>query len=164
MQSNFAAEILALAKKQGIHTAIETCGYAPWESFEKLLPHLDLVLYDIKQMDSALHKEYTGVGNELILDNLRRLHDSGVEVVARTPVIPGYNDQRENFMAIADFLTALPHPPRVELLPYNELADSKYPRLGMIYAPGEIREADGTAPDELCRILTGAGLNARVMR
>ena len=164
MQSDFAAEILALAKAQGVHTAIETCGHAPWESFEKLLPHLDLVLYDIKQMDSARHKEYTGVGNERILDNLRRLCGSGVEVVARTPVIPGYNDQRENFAAIAAFLGAMAHPPRVELLPYNELAGSKYPRLGMTYTPGEMTEADGNAPDDLCRMLTDAGINARVMR
>lgn len=164
MQCDFAAEILRKAKAKGLHTAMETCGYAPWGSFEMLLPHLDMVLYDVKQMDSVLHKEYTGVGNERILDNLCRLCESGMEVVVRTPVIPGYNDQRENFAAIAVFLGCMPRPPRVELLPYNELAGSKYPRLGMTYAPGERTEADGNAPDDLCRILTDAGLAARVMR
>lgn len=164
MQSDFAAQILALAKAQGIHTAMETCGYAPWSSFEKLLPHLDLLLYDVKHLDPARHKTYTGVDNALILDNLRRLCESGKDVVVRVPVIPGYNDQRENIVALTSYLIAMSRPPRVEMLPYNELAGSKYPRLGMVYAPGEMTEADGNAPDELCRVLTDAGLNARVMR
>lgn len=166
MQMDFACEILSGVKEAGGHTAMETCGYAPWRSFEKLLPALDMVLYDVKQMDSARHKAYTGVENGLILENLRRLcsRDVQAEIVVRTPVIPGYNDQTENFAALADFLRGTERVPRVEVLPYNELAGSKYPRLGMTYSPGEVREEDGTSPEALCRGLTDAGLSAQVMR
>lgn len=166
MQADFAAELLARVRAAGVHTALETCGHAPWTSFGKLLTHLDMILYDVKQMDGDKHKAYTGVDNGLILDNLRRLcsRDVHVEIVVRTPVIPGYNDQPENFAALADFLKGMERIPRVELLPYNELAGSKYPRLGMTYSPGEVREEDGTSPDALCALLTGEGLSAQVMR
>lgn len=166
MQADFAAELLARVRAAGVHTALETCGHAPWTSFGKLLTHLDMILYDVKQMDGDKHKAYTGVDNGLILDNLRRLcsRDVHAEIVVRTPVIPGYNDQPENFAALADFLKGMERIPRVELLPYNELAGSKYPRLGMTYSPGEVREEDGTPPDALCALLTGEGLSAQVMR
>ena len=165
MQAEFAAEILRQVRAGGAHTALETCGHAPWRSFERLLPHLDMVLYDVKQMDAEKHRAYTGVDNTLILDNLRRLcsRDVRAEIVVRTPVIPGYNDQPENFAALADFLRGLERTPRVELLPYNELAGSKYPRLGMTYTPGEMKGEDGTPPEALCAILQSAGLAARVM-
>lgn len=166
MQADFAAELLARVRAAGVHTALETCGHAPWASFGKLLPHLDMILYDVKQMDGDKHKAYTGVDNGLILDNLRRLcsRDVQAEIVVRTPVIPGYNDQPENFAALADFLKGMERIPRVELLPYNELAGSKYPRLGMTYSPGEVREEDGTPPDALCALLTVEGISAQVMR
>lgn len=166
MQADFAAELLARVRAAGVHTALETCGHAPWTSFGRLLPHLDMILYDVKQMDGDKHKAYTGVDNGLILDNLRRLcsRDVQAEIVVRTPVIPGYNDQPEDFAALADFLKGMERIPRVELLPYNELAGSKYPRLGMTYSPGEVREEDGTPPDALCALLTGEGISAQVMR
>lgn len=166
MQADFAAELLARIKAAGVHTALETCGHAPWASFGKLLPHLDMILYDVKQMDSEKHKAYTGADNHLILDNLCRLcgRDVQAEIVVRTPVIPGYNDQPQNFAALADFLKGMERIPRVELLPYNELAGSKYPRLGMTYSPGEVKEEDGTPPDELCALLTGEGITAQVLR
>lgn len=166
LQADFTAALLAAAKAEGIHTAVETCGHAPWDFFRLLLPHLDLVLFDVKQMDSALHQAFTGVGNETILENLRRLcaADIAAEVVVRVPVIPGYNDQPAHYEALAALLQTLPRIPRVELLPYNEMAGSKYPRLGMTYVPGDIREEDGQAPDQLCRLLTERGLQAQVLR
>ena len=87
-----------------------------------------------------------------------------IEVVTRTPVIPGYNDQPENFRALADFLLAQPRRARVEILTYNPLAESKYQRIGKEYQPGRLDEKDGTAPDALCRILQEAGLQAAVVR
>lgn len=166
MQPDFAAEILTLAKARQIHTAMESCGHTAFSVLEKLLPHLDMILYDVKQMDSQLHKNYTGQDNELILSNLRRLcgKDQTVEVVVRTPVIPGFNDQKENFAALRDFLLTLERIPRVEVLPYNPLAGSKYPRLGMTYTPGELHEEDGTSPAALCDILLDAHIQAKVMR
>lgn len=164
MQADFAAAVLRAAREAGIHTAVETCGHAPWPAVEKLLPWTNLFLYDVKQMDSDLHRQYTGVDNRLILANLEKLCRLGANVVVRTPVIPGYNDGAENFLALAAFLHALSHPVPVEILPYNDLAGSKYPRLGMTYAPGDRSERDGNAPDALCALLQGKDISARVIR
>jgi pyruvate formate lyase activating enzyme len=165
LQPGFTSALLHGAKERGIHTAMETAGFAEWAVFERLLPDLDLVLYDSKQMDPVKHKEYTGQSNEKIHENLRRLcaAEQTVEVVVRTPVIPGYNDDRENFYALAAFLHTLDRLPRVEVLPYNPLAGSKHPRLGMTYEL-DTDESKGTAPDELCQILKDAGIEARVLR
>lgn len=166
MQPEFALEILSGAQNKGIHTAMETCGYAKWAVFQRLLPHLNMVLYDVKQMDGALHRAYTGVDNGLILENLKKLcaKEQRVEVVVRMPVIPGYSDQREHFRALSRFLTGMERVPRVEVLPYNPLAESKYPRLGMAYQPGRLDETDGNSPEALCSLLEEAGIEARVVR
>ena len=163
MQPEFAAELLAQAKSAGIHTAMETAGHINWSVYERFLPYLDLVLFDSKQMDAELHQKYTGQSNKKIHENLRRFcgADKKVEVIVRTPVIPGYNDDRENFTALAQFLKSMERVPKVELLPYNTLAGSKHPRLGMVYEP-VVDETGGTAPEELCRILLESGIDARV--
>jgi len=164
MQAEFCAEILKLAKAQGVHTAIETAGHAPWHAYEIMLPHLDMVLFDIKQMNTVLHKAYTGQGNDLIHENLKRMTGAGqqAEIVVRTPVIPGYNDDPANFEALADFLLGMERIPRVEVLPYNPLAGSKHPRIGMKYTP-EIDENNGVRPEDLEKILKNRGLDAKVM-
>lgn len=164
MQAKFTAEILRLAKAGGVHTAIETAGHAPWSAYEAMLPHLDMVLFDIKQMNTALHKAYTGQDNFLIHENLTRLckADQKAEIVVRTPVIPGYNDDAANFEQLAEFLLGMERIPRVEILPYNPLAGSKHPRLGMKYTP-EIEENSGNKPESLQLILENRGLNAKVM-
>ncbi len=165
MHPEFAAEVLHLAKEKGIHTAIETAGHIDWGVFETFLPYLDTVLIDSKQMDDERHTTYTGKSNRIIHDNIRRFcqADKTVEVVVRTPVIPGYNDDRENFEALAEFLLTLERVPRVEVLPYNPLAGSKHPRLGMEYTPN-IEDGSGTSPDELCAILIQRGIKAKVVR
>lgn len=163
MQSTFAEELLRQAKEAGIHTAIETAGYIDWKVYERLLPYLDLILFDSKQMDPEKHRRYTGKSNEKIHENLRRLcgKEKTVEVIVRTPVIPGYNDEKENFQALAAFLNSLERIPRVELLPYNTLAGSKHPRLGLVYTP-EVDENAGVSPQELCLILQDAGIHAKI--
>lgn len=166
MQPEFAWQLLAGARGMGLNTAMETCGFVPWYSFAWLLPMLDRIYFDIKQMDSTLHKKYTGRDNDEILENLAILcsQKRNMEVVVRAPVIPGYTDQEENFVAMGRFLKGLACPPRVEVLPYNPLAGSKYPRLGRKYIPGEIREEDGCDPARLCGILQDAGVQAQLMR
>ena len=165
LQPEFAAAVLKGAREHQIHTAIETAGYVSWDAYEKIIPYLDMVLFDSKQMDDEKHRAYVGQSNQKIHENLRRFceADKTVEVVVRTPVIPGYNDQPENFRALAAFLHTMERVPRVEVLPYNPLAGSKHPRLGMIYEP-DVEESDGTAPEELCRILTEQNITARVVR
>lgn len=131
MQPEFALAILKLCKQAGIHTAIETCGFAKWEIFAEILEYTDLVLYDFKHMDSEKHKEGTGVGNELILENaIKVYHEAKKPIAARVPTIPGYNDSRENISALAQFIAEkLGKDVKVHLLPYHHLGESKTERM-----------------------------------
>ena len=139
-QADFAAELLKACKEAGLHTAIESTGNAPWSDIEKLLPYLDLYLMDIKHMDSAKHKEYTGVGNERILENAKLIAKSGVDLIIRTPVIPTFNDGADEIKAIADFARSLGGAKEYHLLPYHRLGTDKYTGLGRAYL------LDGIAP------------------
>lgn len=130
LQVEFLSEILEKCKQNGVSTAVDTAGCVPFESFEKVLPYTDLFLYDIKCIDSARHREYTGVGNELILENLEKLLLHGVEVIVRIPLIPGFNDSVEDMLKIKKTLDGFGGVKRVELLPYHAMGENKYRALG----------------------------------
>lgn len=130
LQINFLKEILKKCKENGIHTAVDTAGHLPFERFERILPYTDLFLYDVKCYDSEKHKSYTGVGNELILDNLKRLLRSSASVWVRIPVISGVNDTDEEITAISKFLKENGNPEKIELLPYHAMGEHKYSALG----------------------------------
>ena len=132
-QPDLLAELLRACKAKGYHTTLDTCGYAPWETIETLLPDLDLVMYDLKLMDAGLHKQYTGVTNEIILRNLSKLALSGKPYWVRIPIVPGITDSPENLGAIVEFLKGLPKPSEVHLLPYHDVAMTKYSNLGKNY-------------------------------
>ena len=140
-QPEFAFALAVLLRKEGVGTAMETCGFAPSEAFRNILPYIDLFLYDWKITDPALHREWTGKDNQLILENLRMLHDSGAEIILRCPVIPGVNDTPEHFSGIADLAGELPRIRRIDLLPYHALGNNKRAQLGLpddgFRAPGE---------------------------
>jgi pyruvate formate lyase activating enzyme len=135
-QVDFAAELLDRYKHQGrgMHTAVATCGQAPWWHVERLAPNVDLFLYDLKHMDPDEHRRYTGAGNEDILDNARRLAEAGRTLVIRVPLIPGVNDTRDNLEATAAFVRTLPGVERLDLLPYHRVAEPKHQRLGRVHA------------------------------
>lgn len=131
MQPDFCAALLQLAHDAGVTTALETCGYTQWAIFERLLPHVDLFLYDIKHVDAAPHRQFTGVDNAPILTNLQRLTAAGARVRARIPLIPGFNATPEDVAAIAKFIAYLPRPVQgVDLLPYHTMGKAKYTALG----------------------------------
>ena len=133
-QPNFAEAILRLAKAEYLNTAIETTGNASWEILEKLLPYLDLWLYDLKHMDSRTHRQHTGLGNELILSNLRKLAAMGAPIAVRVPLIPGFNVSEVNIRKTAEFVVELGDAVRsVDLLPYHPLGRAKYAALGRSY-------------------------------
>jgi pyruvate formate lyase activating enzyme len=125
----FLLECLRRVRRLGYHTAVETCGEARWEDLAATAEVADLFLYDLKQLDSARHKELTGAGNELILENLGRLLESGAEVKVRVPVIPGANDDPESVAALAEFVARHPRIERIDLLPYHSLGLHKYAAL-----------------------------------
>ena len=133
LQADFVSAVFALAKKEGINTAIDTCGCVPWSEIEKTIDNCDLYLYDIKCIDSVLHKEYTGRNNDLILDNLVHLDSCGKDIWIRIPLIPGFNDGEEEMTKIAEFILPLSYVKRVTLVPYNTLGVNKYKTLGLEY-------------------------------
>lgn len=131
-QPAFSAAILQECKKNGIHTAIETCGCARWEDIEKVMQYTDLVLYDIKQMDSDEHKRCTGKSNERILQNLTRISkELQKPVIVRIPIVPGYNDSEENMHETGQFVkNGVPTCMEVNLLPYHSMGEAKREQMG----------------------------------
>ena len=130
LQIDFLAEILKKCKENGIHTAVDTAGHIPFESFEKILSYTDLFLYDIKIFDSQKHKQYVGVGNELILENLKKLFERKAKLWIRIPIIPDVNDSIEEIQKIKDFLKTNGTPEKIELLPYHAMGENKYRAIG----------------------------------
>ena len=129
LQIDFLTALLAQCKAHGIHTAVDTAGNVPWDYFLKILPYTDLILYDIKHMDSALHQAYTGAGNRLILENFKKLLKVA-RVWVRIPIIGNVNDSKENFKAVADFFELHGKPEQIDLLPYHAMGEKKYSALG----------------------------------
>ncbi|MGE5124103.1 MAG: glycyl-radical enzyme activating protein [Acidobacteriaceae bacterium] len=132
-QSDFLQACLSACKELGIHTAVDTSGYAGWSKFEAILPLADLFMFDLKLMDSARHVQYTSVPNRLILDNLQKLSRAGAHIIVRIPLIPGINDDEENIRSSASFLANLPTLDWIEIMPYHAIGLAKYQALGMKY-------------------------------
>jgi pyruvate formate lyase activating enzyme len=130
LQIDFLVEILKKCKENGIHTAVDTAGHIPFESFEKILPYTDLFLYDIKIFDSQKHKQYVGVSNELILENLKKLFERKAKLWIRIPIIPDVNDSIEEIQKIKDFLKTIGTAEKIELLPYHAMGENKYRAIG----------------------------------
>ncbi len=139
LQHDFVLALLRACKQQGLHTALDTCGFAPWETLDSIREYVDLFLYDLKLMDDARHRQYTGVSNAPILSNLQALAWHGHAVIVRVPLIPGINDDEENLRQTGAFAATLPRLLRVDLLPYHGLSSEKYDRLGRSYPLPEIR-------------------------
>ena len=135
-QSDFCVEILRLAKEKGLHTCIETCGYASKEAIIQSAEYTDLYLFDIKETDKDLHVNFTGVGNKQILENLSLLNNLGKDIVLRCPLIPNFNCRDEHLIEIAKIANSLDRVIGIEIEPYHELGISKYERLGQKYSLG----------------------------
>jgi len=140
LQAEFSLAILAACKAQGLHTAVETSGHCAWETLEAFLPVVDLVMMDLKHLDAEKHRAATGVSNQVILDNARRLAASGVRLLFRVPVIPTINDTGEEIGAISRFVSELPTAnAALELLPFHRLAGDKYASLGLEYRARDLQ-------------------------
>lgn len=157
MQAEFLCEVLD--RLTDIHKAVETCGYASEQTFKRVLERVDYMLFDVKLVDSELHKRWTGVGNELIKANLKTLCESGKPFVARVPLIPGVNDSAENMEATAELLVGAKGLQRVELLRYHKTAGAKYPMVGLDYAP----DFDEDAEPEIHDTFTDKGIKLLIL-
>ena len=130
-QPDFAAALLAAAKDRRLHCCVETSGYALWGALRPLVPLVDVWLFDFKETDRHLHERFTGKPNDLILANLRQLHDAGAKIIVRCPLIPHHNARTEHLDGIAALSRELPHLDGVELLPYYDLWRAKLTRFAL---------------------------------
>jgi len=139
MQQKFAVEILKMCQEQGIHTVLDTSGYCKWDIFSEILRYVDLVYFDIKCIIPEKHLELTGVDNDTILTNLKKMEELGKNFSIRMPIIPGYNSSEEILNATGEYLRELKSDFIVFLLPYHAYGKAKYERLNLEYKLGEIK-------------------------
>ena len=152
-QWEFSLDLLKDAKKKGIHTALDTTGFAKWKVFEKLLEYSDLVLYDVKHTNSEKHKKATGVPNELILENLSKAVKK-TTVWIRRVIIPGVNDSDEEAKALAVLAASLdPKPAKISLLPYHKFGAGKYESLGREYGYADVQSLTDERVQEIKSII-----------
>jgi len=140
-QPEFLAELFSLAKSKGVHTCLDTSAgvYSPehHEAIDKALKYTDLVMLDIKHIDSAEHKKLTGMGNEHILAFAEHIRDLGIPVWIRHVVVPGITDQHDELFALGEYLSTLSNLKALDVLPYHDMAKPKYENLGMEYPLGD---------------------------
>lgn len=129
MQTDFCAELLKQLKENGVHTAVDTCGFVAREAIDKVLPYTDVFLYDMKAFDEDVHIKCTGHSNKIILENLEYLDANGKDIEIRIPYVPGYNS--DQIVKMAEFMSRLQHLLKVRVLPYHNYAGSKYQSLSM---------------------------------
>ncbi|MBP1743848.1 MAG: radical protein [Firmicutes bacterium] len=160
-QPGVLAELARRCRDKGIHVAVDTCGYVPFSSFEKVMDYVDLFLYDIKLMDSELHTEYTGKDSMLILDNLKKLSDLGANISLRLPIIGGINDDEANIGAILEFIKGT-NIRDVNLLPYHDIARNKYSRLGREYRGSGMRVPEEEKMNEIKERFEKSGYKVKI--
>ncbi len=161
-QRDFALGLLEACKEKEIHTALDTCGFATWDTFERLRACVDLFLYDLKLVDAEKHHQFTGVSNERILANLQALSQRGHKILLRVPVIPGINDDAETIRQIASLAASLPHLDGIELLPYHHIGVDKYTRLNKTYLLPDAQPPSEEKMAELTYILQAYGLPVKI--
>ena len=162
MQTRFVIEILRLLQAQGVHTALDTCGFARWPDLRDAAAHADLVLYDLKLIDDDRHTLATGVSNRVILENLRALTAVHADIWIRIPVIPGVNDDEANLDATAAFLRPLRGITRVDLLPYHATGEAKSARVGLAYPLQGTSAPSAARLESLAAHVRAAGLTTTI--
>lgn len=155
-QAEFACEILKTAKTRGLNTAMETSGLCSWDAVEAVVSNVDHIFYDIKSMDPLKHKEVTGVENEPILENYKKLcrFFPELKITVRTPIIPGVNDSVLDIEAILRFIKSTGKLADYELLPYHQFGESKYHKLGKTYPMSGVTPPDEAKMKRLKQIAT----------
>ena len=160
-QPGFLTRLLASCGALGVHTAIDTTCHARWDLLAPIARQADLLLCDVKHMDSAAHERLTGVGNELILENIRKLAGLETPLILRLPIIPGANDEEGNIMAVGVFAASLGGVRRIDLLPYNEGGRGKLARLAGEAGPAEVARPAPERMEAIAEKLTEMGLQVK---
>ncbi|MCR4419119.1 MAG: glycyl-radical enzyme activating protein [Clostridia bacterium] len=160
-QAEFVAELFVRCREAGIHTCLDTSGYAGQEALEKVLPHTDLVLFDLKHPDPEIHRRLTGVGTAVILRNLRHLAERGTAIVIRIPVIPGCNDRPEEVRALARVVADLGLN-RVDLMPYHRFGVGKYQMLDRTYELPDVIPPGREQLESIRQTFEAYGIDCRI--
>ncbi len=161
MNTDFAAELLSMVKEEYISTAIETTGFGSYENLEKLAKVTDHVLFDLKHMNSKIHKEITGVSNEIILENLEKLASWHKGIIIRFPLIKGMNDSEENVIETANFLKKVKLN-EIHVLPYHTLGLGKYKQLQMKYPMKILEKHTKEELERVLELIKKVGINAKL--
>jgi pyruvate formate lyase activating enzyme len=162
VQAEFLRAALRVCRERDLHTAVDTSGYAPPATLESILENVSLFLYDLKLMDPAQHLKYTGVPNDLVLENLRMLAERAREVVVRVPVVPGITDTPGNVEAMVSFLEQTGSLMEVHLLPYHHAATAKYDRLRLENKMAEVRPPPPEHMEALRSKFAGRGFRTQI--
>ena len=164
MQAGFLSEALRVFREEGIHTTVDTSGHAKRATIDTILPLTDLFLFDIKHLDPEKHKKYTGVSNEIILDNYNYILEKGKKVIIRIPIIPGFNDDTEQLEAFRNFVDSQhgANIHRVDLLPYHRIGSSKYRKFKLDYKMQNIEQPSTGRMKELKNFFAESGVNVKI--
>lgn len=164
LQPEFLFEALRACRENGYHTAVDTSGCSSPENYRKIMPYTDLFLFDIKHLDDSKHKENTGVSNILILDNFKRILNSGKDVMVRIPVIPGVNDDIEYIGWLKKFLieAKCDNIKMINLLPYHKIGLSKYRKFNIPYRMEDIEQPSSKKMNELEKFFSDVGIKIKI--
>lgn len=157
-QMEFAVDLCKAARSEGIHVAVETTGYIAPHKFRTFLDYVDLLLYDFKHYDREMHHAHTGVYNDVILKNLRQAVDSKIPVIARIPVIPGFNNDLPTARHMAQMLHDLGIQ-EVHLLPFHQLGENKYKQMGVSYEMTGVKQLHPEDLTDYQRVFLDCGLD-----
>ena len=157
---DYVEELAKRLHRRGISVFIDTCGHVPYKNFERLLPYVDTFLYDVKTTDPEVHKEYMGVDNTLILENLEKLSKDGARIYIRIPVILEVNGKEEDILDIIRFLEEKKiHAAQVNLLPYHNTASGKYAKVGMEYGGTDLHAPSKDEMEQLRELFRNHGFH-----
>jgi len=161
-QDDLVAELFKRCQDTGFHTCLDTSGYASPKAFEKVLPHTNLVLFDVKLMDPVAHLKATGKSNKKILRNLKLVSESGVPTIVRIPLIPGINDSEGDITDIASYIKSLDLK-KIDLLPYHRFGEGKYKMLDRKYSLSGLSQIEPGRVEELANILRSSGFECNIV-
>ena len=161
-QPAFLKTLLASCRDEGLRTAVDTCGFACTDVLLEVARLADLVLYDLKMMDDAKHRQYTGVSNAPVLANLKTLAGVHDHIWLRVPVIPGINDSDENLRAVAGLAASLRGVRQVNLLPYHKIGLPKFRRLGQPYSLENVEPPSADRMASALNLFREFGLTTRI--
>jgi len=161
-QKKFAIEILKKCKERGISTALDTCGHTVYYDLKLVLEYIDLVLYDLKTVDTEKHISFTGVSNKVILENLSKIDNLNIPIWIRIPIVPGFTDSENNINKIAEFISKLQNIEKVCLMPYHNLGIRKYELLDRRYTLSGIKPCETNKLKALKNILERTGFDINI--